>query len=69
MEKLFKTSPEECEYHFVTIAEAKLKSGSVVKTSNFISEKNINWGSTYGFNASDVGHKIFRGKESHRSEK
>ena len=60
MRKLFKMSSEKCEYHFVTITEAILQSGSVVKTSNFISQKNINWRSVYGFNASDIGHKILQ---------
>ena len=60
MRKLFNISTEECKYHFGRIAEARRKSGSVVKTSNFISQKNINSGIVYVFNASDVSHKIIQ---------
>ena len=62
-------SSEECVYHFVTITEARSKRGSEMKISNFISQKNINWGSVYGFNASDVGHKTIYIERVHISEK
>ena len=42
MRKLLNMSSEECEYNFVTITEARLKSDSVVKACNFIGQKNIN---------------------------
>ena len=64
MRKLFKTSSEECEYHFVTITEVRLKSGSVVKTTNFISQKNI-----MDLTQMMPVIRFFREKESHRSEK
>ena len=39
MKRLFKLSSEECEYHFVTVTEARLKGDSLVKTSAFIGQK------------------------------
>ena len=42
MRKPFRISSEECEYLFVIITDARLKSGSVVKKSTFISQKDIN---------------------------
>ena len=56
LRKPFKRGSEECEYHFVTITESILKSNIVVKASTFISQKNINCGTFYGFNVSDVCH-------------
>ena len=42
MRKFFRLSSEECEYHFVTVTEARLKSDSVVRASTFIGQKNVN---------------------------
>lgn len=51
-------SSKECEYNFVAITAARLKSDNVVKACNFIGQKNINWGYVYGFDVSDVSHEI-----------
>ena len=40
--KLLNMSSKECEYNFVAITAARLKSDNVVKACNFIGQKNIN---------------------------
>ena len=59
-------SSEECEHYFVTVTEARLKSGSVVKTSNFISQSKD---PIMDLTQVMLVIRFLREKESHRSEK